>query len=109
MIEIIGPLLGLHFRGKQSKLVTKLLTKNQPPRKNPIPGRPKKKEIKIMFTVRDINTGDNVEFEDLGDVVLDASKDYVSGEITKYVLEINGVRHDVSKETYNKIAEDKGL
>ena len=61
-----------------------------------------------MFTVRDIDTGSNVEFEDLADVVLDASKDYVSGEITRYVLEINGVRHEVSKETYEKIAEDKG-
>ena len=62
-----------------------------------------------MFTVRDIDSGKDVEFEYLGDVVLDASKDYVSGEITRYVLEINGIRHEVSKETYNKIAEDKGL
>ena len=62
-----------------------------------------------MYTFKDSYTGEAVYFDSIQDLTLEEVKDYVTGKVTEYIVEVNGIPHNVDEAFYNKVKEDKGL
>ena len=62
-----------------------------------------------MYTFKDYDTNELVSFDSLDALTLIEATDYVSGEPTACIVEVDGVRHRVYEDFYNKVKEDKGL
>ena len=62
-----------------------------------------------MYTFDDDNTGELIPFDSIDELTLIEAKDYISGETSAYIVEIEGVRHRVNEAFYNKVKEEKGM
>ncbi len=52
---------------------------------------------------------EDIIYESIDDLRIYVSKDNVSGKITHYFVEFNGIRYEVSKQTYGALKEEKGI
>lgn len=62
-----------------------------------------------MYTFKDYDTGELIPFDSIDELILLTGTDYVKGQTSAYFVEMEGVKHRVYENFYDKVREDKGL
>ena len=62
-----------------------------------------------MYTFKDISTDATISFESVDELTIRTAVDFVTGEVTAYIAELEGVPYEVSEAFYNKVKEEKGI
>ena len=62
-----------------------------------------------MYTFKDISSDATISFESVDELTIQTATDFVTGEVTAYIAELEGVPYEVSEEFYKKVKEEKGI